>query len=284
MTIDQELFKKLIEICGVKQPVLEILGVYHGLKKACRIVTNEKQFTALQDVLGGSLCFSLQDYKILTISDKGKMGFVNKMASLPLDHPEGNLIVYLAKEEKRARLAKLSEKRDDVKAFGKVLGYPDCCIDFYMDHKEAQEKIQMDFIIPAGKDLKVFPFANNYCLRYFDLSLLCHFPCRFDCECSKIQGEAFAGLIRQYDPAWAVDIERALKSFVLYTEYDGVFYCPDYTFADNVISYKQNIVGTQKNWIFDILGGNDSIECTSCNQFKIGGRLFENAGMIAMFA
>ncbi|MCK4883016.1 MAG: hypothetical protein KAR31_00640 [Candidatus Omnitrophica bacterium] len=36
MTIDQELFKKLIEICGVKQSVLEILGVYHGLKKARR--------------------------------------------------------------------------------------------------------------------------------------------------------------------------------------------------------------------------------------------------------
>lgn len=284
MNVDQKLFKKLAAIFGVKHPVFEILGVYHGFKKTCRIVTNEKQFKMLQKILSGLLCLSVQDYKILNIIDKGKAGFANKTTSLPLDHPDGDFIMYLAKAEKDAFLAKLSEKRDDVKILGKVLGYPDCCVDFYMGHNKKQKEKQMDLIIPSCRALKVFPFVNNYCLRYFDLSLLCHFPCSFDCRRSKAQGETFAALIRCYDPAWASTIERALKSLVLYTEYDGVFYCPDYTFKDNVISYKKNIFGTQKNGILKMLGENDSIECADYNKFKIGGRLFDHEGIIAMFA
>lgn len=141
----------------------------------------------------------------------------------------------------------------------------------------------MDFIIPACKSLSKFPFVNNRCLRYFGINVLSHFPCSFDCKRSKKIGETFFNLIKKYDSFLASKMERELKSFVLYTEYDGVFYSKDYYFKNKIIKYDKIIGTVEGNKIYDVLSRNNMVKCKNYNDFKIGDLRIQKDAIVVMF-
>ena len=52
-----------------------------------------------------------------------------------------------------------------------MLGYPECCVDFYIKNLGKAAKIQMDFVLLAPSSKMIFPYHANVCLRSFGISL-----------------------------------------------------------------------------------------------------------------
>jgi len=285
MIINTALYQNLKMILDSDQARFEILFVYHGLKHCCRIIINSKILQELEHTcIENGLFLEIQDFKIVSIKDNTKGDFSNRYKKVAMDEAYGKYIVYISKSLKNSRNAKQYEKRNDVLNFGKILSYPECCIEFYIEKFEEQSKKQLDFIIPVLNRLSQFPFVNNRCLRYFGTTILSHFICDFECKKSKDLGEAYLELIKKYDLSLGKKYERMLKSFILFTEYDGIFYSTDYSFDNkkNEIHYN-NINGTQKNEMYDLLNTNDSIKCWSHDKFKIDGQIFNKGASLIMF-
>lgn len=137
------------------------------------------------------------------------------------------VFVYICRYERDMnRLIKLDNTGDlsvsrDV---GEILGYPDCCINFYMKHSSEKEP-HPDFTLLSLKNTKE---KNSYLLNnlYWDNEnqtlnntynyLISHFPCSFECEKSKYIAKKVLESIKKYDLNIAEDIEKNLKKTVEY--------------------------------------------------------------------
>jgi hypothetical protein len=265
------LYKKqdLLRLFQHKTIALEVLYVMMGVKPAARIVI--PQFM-LEPVTGfckrNGLVYEVSDFKVVSQEDTGKGGFTNISKRIPLNSLQrGELYVYISKSEEKARLAKLYEL-DNVK-FGEILGYPRCCIEFFKRNFELQSKRQNDYVLPAVKKFGISPFFNNYALRYFDVSLINHFPCSLDCKESEEIGRRNLRVIKRYSPEMADFFVKELKSVVIYTEYKGVFYSSDYRIEGKRIMIG-SVRGTVENWMFKLLNETKEIIVRDFNHFFVG--------------
>ena len=283
MIVNSELYKELKGCLDSNQAVFEVLFVYHSLKPVCRFLLSRERLNSLRRIsrkFGFSV--TIQDYKYGDFEDRGRRGFQNIGIKVPLDKSHGRFIVYISLNSREGESAKKYE-RENGGDFGKTLGYPQCCIDFFMESIKEQRNKNMDFIIPACKKLSVYPFVNNRCIRYFGWTVLSHFPCSFGCEESQKMGESFHDLINQYDNKLAKIYKTQLSSFVLYSENNGIFYSPEYTWENNIIKFG-SITGTVKddNSIYWLLEEHHWIDCKSHNRFKIGKHVFYNGDEVVL--
>jgi len=125
-------------------------------------------------------------------------------------------IVYLAQSLKIAKEAVWAEKNGDRSLLGRLLGYPACCVSFFLE----QLKLQSDFFLAANKNTKgrnsffcnnLFSFDarlneksfNLYLKKldlfgkYKDLFLIRHVPCSFDCKPSMALGKKTLQLLKK---------------------------------------------------------------------------------------
>ena len=125
-----------------------------------------------------------------------------------------------------------------------------------------------------------FPFYNNYALRYFDFTLLSHFPHSFDCEESIKIAKNNLECIKKHSDDLANKFETMLKNPVLYTENDGVFMFKDYKLNNNILQFN-NVVSTIKNNdLFRKLNENKKIKIINKNKIKINDELIEDVGFM----
>lgn len=275
-SINPKIYNDLKRIFHSNQNIFEILYVYHGLKDVARLTLTNTELEKLKKFTRKyNFSTAIQDYKFASVPDKGKGSFPNKGKRVSLENPKGKYIVYISKLRRKALAAKRYEQNTQDRKFGNILGYPECCAEFFIRNLEEQSEKQMDFVLPALNELKYFPFINNIAIRYFGIRILSHFPCSFDCEKSKKLGKKYFEIIEMYNPGLAKYYEKELKSFVLYTEYDGVFYSPDYSFENNMIKYSSFRYTTRNSKVYILLSKNNTIECTDYNKFKIGDKIFK---------
>ena len=148
------------------------------------------------------------------------------------------IMIYYSSDKELCRKAWKAEKRGDRKTFGKLLGYPECCVDnFIENHKN-------DLTLISLRNVKTKPsfYCNNLFvfdskLRSFDLPiyynnfkifesqnvkdlfLIRHVPCSFDCKKSVNIGKSTLKLLEDNFPDLAKRIVDALKRPVLYWNY-----------------------------------------------------------------
>jgi hypothetical protein len=153
-----------------------------------------------------------------------------------LDTPIYN--VYIAKSKENALLTYEYEKSGDRLNFGKMLGYPECCIDAFIKNL----KDGKDFILLAKENTKsnfsyycnnLFNYdsklsSHNVKIYYDKLPILdrynyCylirHMPCSYDCSKSIALGKKTLELMNDDNPAFANAVVNALKNVVLYFDY-----------------------------------------------------------------
>jgi len=272
---------KLLEIFSNYTRSLEILYLLEDIKKAVRLDANEvelkniKEFCEIND-----LCLEISDFKIIKITDEGKGKFSNKSKVVSLNYPgQGVYHLYISKDKNIAKMLKLMEKKNDDNAIGEILGYPKCCIDFFANNKEAQLKLQNDYILPALKNSRNFEFSFylNYAIRYFDVTLLSHFPHSFDCKHSIKIAKRNLECIKKHSDGVAKKFENTLKSAVLYTENQGVFMLKDCNLNNDILEFK-DVLSTVKNDLFNMLDKNKAIKIINKNKIEIAGKTLEDIG------
>jgi len=180
------MIEKLLKIFGNYTRSLEILYLLNDIKKLVRLDANEVELKIIKEFCDKeNLHLQVSDFKVVKIMDEGKGNYANIVKKVPLNYPDSGLYhIYISKDKNKSDFLKLLEYKNDDRAIGELLGYPQCCVDFFMDNKDKQQKIQNDYILPALNNSEgfEFPFYVNYAIRYFDITLLSHFPHSFNCK------------------------------------------------------------------------------------------------------
>jgi len=264
-----EAVDRLAGFCSMNWEVLEMLLTLTGEKKVCRQVLEEERLRQFISFCRDfRLYYELADFKMLARGDGTLGGFANEAEAAPTNHPYGSYILYVSKNKKSAGAAKLAERATSPE-FGKILGYPGCCVDFHNGVSARQGKSR-DFILDSLKRYGIYPFYNNMCLQHQGFALLSHFPCSPDCAASESAGKERLDFLREYFPALAQCLESELKSFVIYTKDSGVFYSTGFTMEGNMVTFGE-IKGLIRNSLREKLQSAGKIYVTDFNAFTLDG-------------
>jgi len=231
MEIFPHLFQDIRPLLG-HQALRETLLAAHG-RKVARLCLPEDRVTEMVRLLNShGLWVDLHNRKQVLSPDQGKGGWVSGYGlEAPVDSPwDGFLQLYVGRDPAGVLAAKKAEHGHQYARFGHFLGYPDCCINFYVEHLPQAEKEQGDFMLPllraslgAAPGRAVFPAWNNVAAQYFGYGLLSFYPCSFFCEKAAEAAREAHELLKAYDaPLAGLYLEKARKP-ILYTEYEGLY-------------------------------------------------------------
>ncbi len=268
---------KFRKIFGSVIKSLELVYVIEDAKPAARIMVNDEIFDKVKDFLNKyKLHVTKSDFKVRKddagdYSDKGSKIDVNE---------KGYYFMYLSKSKEKAEKAKKLEAENDHINLGMTLGYPKCCCEFFNKNFEIESKNKNDFTLTTLRESEnyKFPFYNNIAARHFDISLLNHFPCNFNCKESMKIAEKNLKIIKKYSNEWGLIVEGILRSSVLYTR-DCVFLLRDFKLDNNKLFYK-NIMSNVSNELYRKLKDADFIEIIDKNRIKIGDEEIKDIGVM----
>jgi hypothetical protein len=94
----------------------------------------------------------------------------------------------------RAESLAISYIKQDWIDVGRILGYPECCIQFFQQYWVDEQ--WFDTTYPMGKN-NVLSSANNILLRWVGIRLVSHLPCSFNCFGTMQIGERNIQLARE---------------------------------------------------------------------------------------
>ena len=207
----------LVSIFGTKTKALEILYLIQGVKPVVRQGFYESEIEKVETFCKlNKLYIEKSSFKVVILdAEEGK--YSNKGIKVKIDDPRrGMLFVYISKEEKLASDANVYEFKGDHKNIGLLLGYPDCCVDFFAKYEPVQSQLTndyVDFILKNSKGRR-FQFYTNICKRDFDITLLNHFPCSFGCKKSIDLAKMNLSALQRYDIELAKEFIKKLKGKV----------------------------------------------------------------------
>ncbi len=118
------------------------------------------------------------------------------------DLRRGMHFVYFSKDEKKAMLACVHETMGNHTELGLLLGYPRCCVNFFVDNFNAQ---QAD---PAHLPTNAY---TNLTRRQDDYVILSHFPCNSNCAESVLLGRKYIDALYKDDRTYAAELLEALQ-------------------------------------------------------------------------
>ena len=190
MSLNDKHYHQLVSVFGSKLKADEIVYLQSDEKNVVRQLFFSNEISAVENYSSGNNLFLVKSkFKIIFSDLETGETFSNKGERVDLsDKRSGAIICYIAKDEKSSLLAALSEHQRNDQLLGELLGYPKCCIEYFL-HRFGPENSnpELESIDHEENSLK-----NKIDLRLLDISkrdedicLLSHFPCSWDC------GESF---------------------------------------------------------------------------------------------
>ena len=196
------MLNNLTNIFETKTKALEILYLLEGIKPVVRHGFYSNEILRIYRFCSENGLFLVKSpYKVVIIDAK-EGSYSNKGIKVhPDDEREGMLFVYISKDERKAILANAHETEGNHRELGTLLGYPQCCIDFFTQHEPEERKANNDYVKPILNNSEgfEFPFQNNIFIRDFDITLLNHFPCSLNCQNSLELAKKHLDVLRKYD-------------------------------------------------------------------------------------
>ncbi len=165
---------------------------------------------------------------------------------VPLDHSkEGIVHVYISKSKKLVSAARkfnwynlivegkqINNPMYDHKIYGKILGFPYCCIDFFIDRSPRDYNLPVEIY----KNTTEFSFYCNNIPMDHTYFLIHHHPCSFNCKRTIELGKEVLKSVRKEDPNFARRIEHNLKlPLLLFKEKESIIF--DGKLKGNEINY-----------------------------------------------
>lgn len=249
---------------------LEILYVMEGAKPCARIMAKESEKERILAVLEErGLKHAMSNFKVVK-QDLQPGQYSDRSIKLPLeDEREGFLFLYVSKEKEKAKKACELEEARKHAALGEALGYPACCCGFFEEHfTEQHADLTLDAL--EETDDYEFPFHTNVAGRHFDISLLSHFPCQFDCPESVALGKKHLEIIARHLPPLAEKFEDFLRSAVFYSELNGVFFLRDASLEDSTLRYGK-VLTSYPNRLYEQLAAQKKLTVNSNRSITLAG-------------
>ncbi len=228
----------------------DLIGVVNGLKPCASGVVKIEEINSAKEICRrNGLKIDFSNFKLL-IDPKSNI----KIKLSANYNGEGWRQVFISKSEKILKQAKQAHfehtlykgktqiaPRNIIKNYGKILGYPDCCI---------EHLIQCDYdrkfdnaVSGACYNTKIFHHELNN-LAYFRYYIP-YFPCSYDCKESLKYTEKLKKKIKKIEPDIYNATEKYLKFPYLFIDYNlGVVF-------DGVVEKK---IGAILYSDFDIVG------------------------------
>lgn len=213
------MFVKLMDIFGTKTRALEVLAVYKDVKPVARLGFYQDEIPkAAAFCEKNKLAVEWSIFKVI-MTDKYK-GYSDKGVRVSIKDPnEGMIFGYISKDKEKACQAKYFEEIHDQYNLGLVLGYPLCCVEFFVNNYPERSELDNDYTEPAlNNSVGSFPFVNNILMRQKDTALLFHFPCSFNCQESAKIGIEHLKLLKEADPELAIKYEQSLRNWFEFRE------------------------------------------------------------------
>ena len=166
--------------------------------------------------------------------------------AFPLESPkEGGVHVFIAKDNKtlsrgmwypliiKGRV--IFQPYADTLRYGVVLGYPDCCIDFF---RNFNDWCRYSYLYEAFINTRSKPsYLCNPFLKDTPFSYIYHMPCSYSCEKTIKGAGTLRAEIKKREPEFVKLTDEYLKmAFLVF--YERKFYCFKGTLKNNEIKYK----------------------------------------------
>ena len=124
----------------------------------------------------------------------------------------------LTRTYKDGQKFKQADSKNDHQTIGRMLGYPDCCIDYFI------RTFPID-PVPVWVELKGkvrgFPECNGM-LRYFGPKIVAHLSCSPLCQATKEIGKTWFKVMQEIDKDLANELYELLAGPITWDSYHGV--------------------------------------------------------------
>lgn len=261
---------------------LELMYVIKGAKPLIRLKLNNTQYEDIKIFCReNSLYYQTANYKVLGNNDIEKAGFSNELTHLPFSSDCGYFLVFISKE---SLISKNDFSDIDDEKLGELLGYPHCCNEFFVRNIQEAKKYNMDYVPLILKNEQMqAPFYTNNLIRYFGYSLISHFPCSYHCEKSIEIARANLKILEENAPDIAERLKEKLKSFVIYTENNGIFYSNRYKKEKSNsglnIVFKDIYASNSESKLYNDLKNHKKIDIINEKIVKVGSSVFYGDNM-----
>ncbi|MBU1112109.1 MAG: hypothetical protein ABIG93_04870 [archaeon] len=183
-------YQKLHKVFGSKIKTDEMLLLLHDQKEVVRQAFYEEEFPKVEKFCQErNIHFCKSKFKVI-LFDEETGNFSNKGIVVKEDdkRPAAHFY-YFSKSEEKSYLANYYELTDNVKEFGLLLGYPRCCVRYFMQNFSANnpnpELSQLNIKVGSGDtDVEKVHPTLNLSKRGNDAVLISHFPCNANCSAS----------------------------------------------------------------------------------------------------
>lgn len=264
------MIKELKEILGSNLDALDFLYLIEDLKPVARILCYHYDLEKIDKLLKAyKLHAALSDFKIVK-KDKGD--YSNKGIKVSkLSEKLGKFALYISKDPELAKKAKALEEAGDHVDLGKLLGYPECCCKFFQENYAERSQANNDYVLPAFQNSEGFEFKfyTNIMARYFDYSLLSHFPCSFECEESIKLAKEYLDKLVKIDTGFAKELLKMLMSAAVYTEFTGKFIMVDTDRIHNMVKFNELYGTDEKSRLFNDLQRSESFSIIDRDNIRI---------------
>ena len=229
------MISKLQQIFRSITKSLEILYILEGIKPCARILVFEEELEKIADFLKeNKLSQSISDFKVLKRALQSDF-YSDKSIKIPKnDSRKGYFFVYISKNKNLAEKAKNAEEQNRHFEFGMLLGYPECCCDFFEKNFDDSNTDLTLKILKYSSGFE-FPFHTNIAARHFDIALLSHFPHSFECKPSIDIARNNLKIINKYSKQLAAMFSGMLQGVIVYTLEEGVFLLRKYEKINRVV-------------------------------------------------
>jgi len=277
------MIENLKDNLGSLNKALEMFYLIKDLKPVCRFGFYESDIDRIKELCSANdLNIATSNFKVLLDSRENINDFNNKGYKTSLLNPfPGMIFTYISKDLELAELAKYLENANRIEKLGELLGYPACCVDFFINNVEEQSRKNNDFVLPVLKNSEgfVFPKEMNIAARYFDFCLLPFFPHSFNCGESLKLARAFSSVIADHNPYLADRILGKLRCGVIYTENAGVCLLENAKLKGEYLNFDK-AVSSQPGRLLDELNSYGRINILDKHNFIIGPHFLKNVGVM----
>ena len=180
----------------------EIVLLMTGIKPVVRQGYYEEELKEIEEFCKeNDLHLVRSPFKVVLDDTHNK--FSNKGLRVKVDDlRKGMIFVYISRDEYLANLATLAELKNDHKELGALLGYPECCINYFCKNfSETNTNPQIESNNPY----------TNISKRNKDYVLLSHFPCSADCKKSIELAQKYLSVLESVDSEMAMKIFKELN-------------------------------------------------------------------------
>lgn len=259
---------KLQQIFHSLTKSLEVLYVIEDAKPCARIIVFEDELENIKKfLLEEEIFFQISDFKVLKQNIQSDFYSDKSIKIDKNDSRKGHFFVYISKDKKIAAQAKTEEGKNNHKKLGLLLGYPECCCDFFANNFDDKHT---DLTLKALGNSNGFEFLfyNNIAARHFDISLLSHFPHSFHCKLSIEIAKNNLSIIKKFLPQLAEQFIKTLQSAVIYTNEEGIFLLREYEKINNEVIYG-DVVSTAKSKLYFLVSSNNKLRIIDRNNFFV---------------